>query len=241
MLLDNETIIVIDIQASNQLEILTCIQETFDYMPNWIMGSSVHTSPTDARFYCFNLTTHVFSWYRQNDTYSDTMDEDEIVINDLADISHLLEFVYLNAEALRVSYTKPVVVDPPKKRKKKEESPIAEELEKMIKKMVHHDLYSDPYEEVMKIQPMDMPKANVFYKDYVAPYGGKSKPYEASPKVKLSKYPYWGYEDSAVTEKAKEYAKYSKQSQEEAYKKWQWGWDYMPSSSFYGKKSHYDY
>lgn len=97
----NDTRIIIDIQADNKLEILTCIRETFEFMPGWSLDSSVLCSPDDARIFAFQLNLHTFEWWRGNDTFSDTMDEDEVVIKDLADISHLLEFVWVNCEKLR--------------------------------------------------------------------------------------------------------------------------------------------
>ena len=98
---DGDTMLIIDIQAANQLEILTCVRETFSFMPGWVFNSSAKSSPKDARFYIFNLSCHTFSWWRTNESLSDTMDADEVVIKDLADISHLLEFIYENTEALR--------------------------------------------------------------------------------------------------------------------------------------------
>lgn len=97
----DDTLVIIDIQAPIQLEILTCINESFSYMPGWQFCSSVSCSPTSARFFCFNLSHRTFEWWRTNDTFSDTMDEDEIIIKDTADISRLLEFIYLNDEKLR--------------------------------------------------------------------------------------------------------------------------------------------
>ena len=221
----DHTIIHIDIQAPNKLEILTCVRETFDYMPGWLLCSSVHASLTDARFYCFNLTMHTFEWWRANDSYADTMDEDDVVIKDLADISHLLEFVWLNGEALRGQH---FVVDPPKKRKEADGPSLAKMKAKM--KIMAESLYH-PSTPVF-IQPMDMPTGNVFYKDlnYPSYYGGKSKLYGASAAVKTNTFPYWEYDMAAVDKKAKEYAQSCKQAQEEAYKKWQWGWDGMPHS-----------
>lgn len=97
----DHTLLIIDIQASNQLEILTCVRETFAFMPGWEVASSVMASPTNARFYAFNLTLLMFEWWRTNDSFSDTRDEDEVPIRNLADISHLLEFVFLNGDRLR--------------------------------------------------------------------------------------------------------------------------------------------
>src|ERR1035437_8078015 len=97
------TIIIIDIRMPDNLEILMCVRDTFEFMTGWIVGSSVMCSPADARFFAFNITQHRFDWWRTNYTFSDTMDEDEVVIKDLADISNLLEFIYLNSETLRES------------------------------------------------------------------------------------------------------------------------------------------
>ena len=134
----DHTLILIDIQAPNQLEILTCIRETFEYMPGWQVMSSVHQSSTDSRFFAFNLTEHTFEWWRTNDTFSDTMDEDEVPIKDLADISHLLEFVWINCEKLREkedlakAFAK-LFADPPSlpKKKRKKDEPVYPKVHKL--------------------------------------------------------------------------------------------------------------
>ena len=64
-------------------------------------ASAAKANCPEARFFIFNLSLHTFSWLRPNDSFSDTMDEDEVPIKDLADISHLLEFIHSNTEKLR--------------------------------------------------------------------------------------------------------------------------------------------
>lgn len=162
-----DTLIIIDIQPpANQQEILTCIRETFDYMPGWAFCGSVYASPTDARFFCFNLSLHTFEWWRKNETYSDTMDEDEVAIKDLADISRLLEFVYENSESLRLP--KATIPLPPKKRKKDKEY----DMEWMAKKLMEaaKNMPAPPMikaADFPHVQPMQYPKGQVFYMDYV--------------------------------------------------------------------------
>lgn len=97
----NDTLIHIDVQAEDKAEILTCVKESFVYMPEWTFDNLVTIANPDSRFYTFNLSIRKFYWWRDNDTLSDTQDEDETPIRDLADISHLLEFIYLNGETLR--------------------------------------------------------------------------------------------------------------------------------------------
>jgi hypothetical protein len=105
----NDTLIHVDIQADNKLEVLTCVRESFLYMPDWMFDTSASIAMIEhpeSRFYTFNLTHRVFFWWRLNTTFSDTQDADEVPVKDLADISNLLEFVYLNAEKLREKPTK---------------------------------------------------------------------------------------------------------------------------------------
>jgi len=96
-----DTLILIDILAENKVEILTCIRETFNLMDGWVYAAEF--VPIESRFYYFNLTHKRFCYYRLNETYLDTMGVDEVVINDLADISRLLEFIYDNCDTLRGS------------------------------------------------------------------------------------------------------------------------------------------
>ena len=101
---EGNTVVIIDIQAENKAEILQCVQETVEYMPGWEFGCAALNTKVkypNERFFVFNLTQKHFDWWRTNDSFSDTMDEDEVVIKDLADISYLLEFVYLNCDNLR--------------------------------------------------------------------------------------------------------------------------------------------
>jgi hypothetical protein len=70
-------------------------------MDGWDVGTNVKMASNGSRFYTFNLSTKRFVWWRGNNSLSDTMDEDEVPIRDLADISHLLEYVYVNADTLR--------------------------------------------------------------------------------------------------------------------------------------------
>jgi hypothetical protein len=146
----NDTLILIDIQAGNKLEILTCVRETFE-------------------------------WWRTNDTFADTMDEDEVVIKDLADISYLLEFVYLNSEKLRdkvdlnAEFNKFFSVGaqqpepPPKKRKKDETSAHkinVANLEKKLKEF-QKDFHKPSFNPMVFVEEsMSMPSANVYYKDF---------------------------------------------------------------------------
>ena len=133
-----DTLIIIDIQAENKAEIIPVVQESFEYMPGWMIGGAALNAKAEypeERIFIFNLTLHTFDWWRDNTTFSDTMDKDEVVIKDLADISYLLEFIYENTERLREKedlnaafvsqeffwsdWQEP---EPPKKRKK--EAPI---------------------------------------------------------------------------------------------------------------------
>ncbi len=101
---ENDSLIHVDIQADNKLEILTCVRESFLYMPGWVFDTSAVSAMNEhpeSRFFSFNLTGKTFVWWRTNDTLSDTQDEDETIVKDLADISGLLEFVYVNADELR--------------------------------------------------------------------------------------------------------------------------------------------
>jgi|FAXJ01.1.fsa_nt_gi hypothetical protein len=178
---DGDTMLIIDIQAANQLEILTCVRETFSFMPGWVFNSSAKSSPKDARFYIFNLSCHTFSWWRTNESLSDTMDADEVVIKDLADISHLLEFIYENTEALR--HQSECVnafgslygnVMPKKIHEKGIDFDLAEKMQEAydyIKKFSHPEGF-------IKIKPMShLPTDTVFYngvsKKPVKPYPPK--------------------------------------------------------------------
>jgi len=98
------TFIFIDIRAENKTEIMDCICDTIEFMPGWSLSSEIKSVwfNIDERMLAFNLTTHRFEYWRSNESYSDTMDADEMVINNLEDISRLLEFVYLNADRLKV-------------------------------------------------------------------------------------------------------------------------------------------
>ena len=171
---EGDTLIIIDIQAPNQLEILTCVRETFDFMPGWVMGSGIYNSPTNARFFVFNLTVSTFDWWRTNESFSDTMDEDEVAIKDLADISHLLEFVYLNSERLRdkvdlnAEFNKffgHTPTPPPKKRKKDETSAHKINISNLEKKLKEFQTKPD-FNPMMFIEEMPQPKAQVYYKDF---------------------------------------------------------------------------
>lgn len=66
---EHDTLLIIDIQASNLAEILQVVEETFEYMPGWQMGSAASNAKVnhpDARFFCFNLSQRVFEWWRTN-------------------------------------------------------------------------------------------------------------------------------------------------------------------------------
>lgn len=103
----NKTYIFIDIRCENKSDILKCIYDTINFMPGWTLSSGLKYGGTltNARIYCFDLTNRIFAYWRSNNSYSDTMDEDEVIINNLEDISTLLEFVYLNADRLEVEDT----------------------------------------------------------------------------------------------------------------------------------------
>jgi hypothetical protein len=94
---DDLTRIIIDIRGDNS-EIMTCIKNSISFMDGWSLDSNLYLVPPECRIFAFNLSLKRFEWWRSTASYSDTMDEDEFVINTLADISWLLEFVYLNAE-----------------------------------------------------------------------------------------------------------------------------------------------
>lgn len=174
-------------------------------MPGWQMASSVFASPTDARFFAFNLTEHTFEWWRKNDSYSDTMDEDEVIIKDIADISNLLEFVYLNCEKLRdkddlakafakLFNSDPVANPPPKKKRKKDENtPHLINVAALKKKL--DAMHPKPQFNAMNFidQSMSVPSAKVMYSKWEAA-GGKALPYDTTVKVKLGKIPKtsWG-------------------------------------------------
>ena len=99
-----DSLIHCDIQAEDKLEILTCVRESFLYMPGWTYESSAicaEKEHPESRFFTFDLTQKNFMWWRKNDTFSDTEDADEVIIKDMADISHLLQFVYDNSDELR--------------------------------------------------------------------------------------------------------------------------------------------
>ena len=100
------THILIDIRCPNKSEIINCICDTLEFMPGWTITNDIKSMyGHHRRMYSFNLTSRVFSYWRNNETYSDTLDEDEVIINNLEDISTLLEFVYLNADRLEVEDT----------------------------------------------------------------------------------------------------------------------------------------
>ena len=80
----SDTCIIIDIRTPDNTEVLECIRETFGFMPGWLFSFNVGAAPSAARFFTFNLTTKVFNWWRTNQTFSDTMDEDEVVIHPVA-------------------------------------------------------------------------------------------------------------------------------------------------------------
>jgi len=133
-----DTLIIIDIQANNRAEIVQCVQNTFEYMPGWVVASAATYASTyspDSRFFCFNFTYRTFDWWRTNGSASETIDNDEMPIKDLADISNLLEFVYLNTDRLRVK-----------------EDPSAEvssfdttsQIRKMIKDLGNHLVFENP-------------------------------------------------------------------------------------------------
>jgi len=162
----HNTQIIIDVQAPNNTEILTCVRETFEFMPGWIFAHNISNCPTDARFFAFDLTYHTFNWWRTNTTFSDTMDEDEMPIKDLADISNLLEFVWVNGENLRTKYIAPDYNPPPKKKRKKTEEEEVEDLSEAFQKFFNAPK-KPTAEEIVQIQPMNLPKASVFYLDTV--------------------------------------------------------------------------
>jgi hypothetical protein len=161
----HNTQIIIDVQAPNNTEILTCVRETFEFMPGWIFAHNISNCPTDARFFAFDLTYHTFNWWRTNTTFSDTMDEDEMPIKDLADISNLLEFVWVNGENLRTKYIAPDYNPPPKKKRKKTEEEEVEDLSEAFQKFFNAPK-KPTAEEIVQIQPMNLPSGKVFYKDF---------------------------------------------------------------------------
>lgn len=103
---DWNTFVFIDIQAQyeDRIEILQCVKDTLGLIPGWSVLLNVDCAPKEARFFSFNFQSKYFSYHRSNDTYSDTMDSDEVVIKDLADISYLLEFIYQNCESMLESH-----------------------------------------------------------------------------------------------------------------------------------------
>ena len=236
---EHDTLLMIDIQAANQLEILTCVRETFEFMPGWTLSSNVSSSPTDARFFVFNLTLHTFMWWRTNQSFSDTMDEDDIIIKDLADISHLLEFVFLNGDRLRKlptiseefeSFfgTNLFPTDPPQKKQrppsgaetpalpkphKLNMSHVAQKLKEAsdyVHKHTHSNSMFSPI-DFIKIEEMPLPKAKVFYKDL------SKKVAKECPPPKHS----WGIDEemeALMAEKMKVYYEYCmEKKQKEAY------------------------
>ena len=103
---NNGTLIIIDIQADNKVEILECIEASFAFMPGWKMeNGSLFGGYFNTRIFAFDMTNKTFVELRPNNSYSDTMDGDEIIIKDLADISELLEYIFLNGETLRQCHT----------------------------------------------------------------------------------------------------------------------------------------
>ena len=151
-----DTYILIDIQAENKFEILKCIQETFAFMPGWYY--EVY-GPADSRFYQFSLTYKWFRYLRPDDSFSDTMDADEVVIKDLADISNLLEFINANTETLRGDslHIKPLNFDGIVAQMK------ASYKEKYAKTKIDEELYGnwgseDPWKSILEIQGLPYKK-----------------------------------------------------------------------------------
>ena len=210
---DGDTMLIIDIQAANQLEILTCVRETFSFMPGWVFNNnSIINSPADARFFIFNLSCHTFDWWRTNESLSDTMDADEVVIKDLADISHLLEFIYENTEALR--HQSECVnafgslygnVMPKKNHEKGIDFALAEKMQEAydyIKKFSHPEGF-------IKIKPMShLPTNKVFYKD-LSKFAAEVCP----PKNTMHADGFDAEMDALMTAKMEAYFTYSEQKQ----------------------------
>lgn len=160
-----DTLIHIDVQADPliAIEIRELVRETFAYMPPWKMVGNASFAPSDARFFAFNLSSYDFIWLRENDSYDDTMDEENnYVIRNTADISWLLEFIALNNALLRT----PTGLNLSKIKKK------LEELDKQYKKKEEYksscpNISKDLMDALMAIQLMDMPAGKVFYMDFV--------------------------------------------------------------------------
>lgn len=163
-----DTLIQVDIQAADAKsghEIRDLVIETFKYMPPWKMVGNAFHAPSNARFFNFNLTTREFVWHRSNESFADTMDEDEFVIHDVAEMSWLLEFVFLNCDTMRQPHglnlekLKQKLDEfnkPPKKRKQKSKTtwgPTATD--------------QDLIDALVAIQPMAYPSGMVFYMDYI--------------------------------------------------------------------------
>ena len=231
---------------------MQCVQESFEYMPGWMMGSAALNAKVqypEERIFVFNLTLHTFDWWRSNTSFSDTMDEDEVVIKDLADISHLLEFVYENTESLREKedlaaafaafFEKPSATPPPKKRKKDE--PVYPKIktlnlahiEKKLKEASKHMVFNPM--NFIKIEEMPHPKAKVFYKDL------SKKVAEECPPPKHS----WGMDEEMemlMAEKMKVYYEYcmekktaaTQKNYDKASKVWGKGWKYEHNPEYEG-------
>ena len=207
---ENDTRILIDIQADNRAEILQCVQESFEYMPGWTFGdaaSNAKVNHPEARIFVFNLTVCTFDWWRTNDSLSDTMDGDEVIVKDLADISNLLEFVYQNCESLRPepdlaeAFKKFFAMGdpaPPPKKRKESESQTKINVSKLEAKLKEYEKAGNGpvFNPMMFIEEMPQPKAKVYYKDFVEA-GGKALQFKTTVKVKLGKIPKssWGAEE----------------------------------------------
>lgn len=158
----NDISIHIDIQADPfaAIEIRELVRETFVYMPPWkAVGNAIFAS-SDSRFFSFNLTTYDFVWRRSNESYDDSMDEENtFVIHDTADMSWLLEFIALNQATFR-------------KYSGLNLEKLKQKLDEYQKKANPPSPWSKPSEQdmadaLLAIQPMAMPAAKVFYLDYI--------------------------------------------------------------------------
>jgi hypothetical protein len=251
---EGDTLLMIDIQSDNRAEILQCVEETFEYMPGWMMGGAALNAKSqnpEARFFVFNLTLHTFDWWRTNTSFADTMDEDDVVINNIADISHLLEFVFLNGDRLRKLPTiseefeayfgnPPVPATPSKKQRPPSgaETPVLPKLHKLnmshvaqklkeasdyVHKHTHSNSMFSPM-DFIKIEEMPLPKAKVFYKDLSKKVACECPPPKPVHPAKHS----WGYDEemeALMAEKMKVYYEYCmEKKQKEAYdpQKKQW-------------------
>lgn len=201
-----DSLIHCDIQADNKLEILTCVRESFVYMPGWTYESSAQCAEKehpDSRFFTFDLTQKSFMWWRKNDTFSDTEDADEVIIKDMADISHLLQFVYDNSDELRknlvptsiygdiynphtfiidsVSSTNPCGEQ--KKKRKKDESHL--NLSHLYQKLKEAAMNSGwpMWVTQQKTYVQNEGYSQYYYQDYAS--GGKSLHYPPTVKVKM--------------------------------------------------------